>query len=129
MNSDNKQNRLITFFILYALFFMLYWQFFGSKQRAAAPPPVQKIVQEAQAKEAQGQDTHRSLGDRVKSYQAAHRLDPNALDPLAALEKVFARQKDEVSLIEVYRALAAHARDGGRPFFRLHGDEAHYRGH
>jgi len=71
MNSDNKQNRLITFFILYALFFMLYWQFFGSKQRAAAPPPAQKTVQGAQAKEAQGQDPHRSLGDRVKSYQAA----------------------------------------------------------
>lgn len=60
------------------------------------------------------QDCTGELDEAVKSYQAAHRLDPGALAPLSALERVFAAQKDEVSLIEVYRALCEATQEPGR---------------
>jgi tetratricopeptide (TPR) repeat protein len=54
------------------------------------------------------------LDEAVNCYRTAHKLDPMALAPLSALEKVFARQDDRASLIEVYRALAAATLDPGR---------------
>lgn len=54
------------------------------------------------------------LDEAVKCYAGAHRLDPAALAPLAALEKVFAQQKDRASLLEVYQGLAAATLEPGR---------------
>ena len=70
MNNAKKQNSPINFLIMWGLLMLLYFQFLAPKQQAA-PPPAQKTLQEAQAKEAEAKDTHRSLGDRIKSYQAA----------------------------------------------------------
>ncbi|MCS6911622.1 MAG: hypothetical protein NZ890_00085 [Myxococcota bacterium] len=52
--------------------------------------------------------------EAIRCFQAAHRLDPHALAPLAALERIYARTQDEVSLIEIYRALAAATQEPGR---------------
>src|SRR5438067_4633889 len=69
MNGNKKQSSLINILFIWALF-MLMWQFFGPKPQTA-PPPAQNFIQQAQKKEAEAKDGHRSLSDRIKSFNAA----------------------------------------------------------
>ena len=62
--------RLITFFVLYSAFLLLYWHFFGSRN-AAPPVPVATIEQKALGLEAQAHDEKQPLSQRTEKYREA----------------------------------------------------------
>ena len=70
MANNNRSNRLLTFFVLYSLFLVLWWQFVGSRG-TSKPTPVTSIQEQAQKLETEAKDPNASLANRLTRYREA----------------------------------------------------------